>query len=296
MHINRTEVAKRFILGCWRLNKWPYSITELNSFIHQVIDVGIDTFDHADIYGDYSCEKLFGCALNKSPHLRKQIKLTTKCGIKLPSKNFPEHSKHIYDTSYQHIISSVERSLINLGTDYIDLLLIHRPDPLLDVQEVASAFAHLKKQGKVINFGVSNFLPIQLEMLQTYLNFPLVTNQIEASVLKHEHFINGNFDYLQMRKIRPQIWSPLAGGQLFAQDNLLSVRVLGELERIAKLHQVEPEVIALAWLLKLPSQPQIVLGSGKIERIIKYITSYLVNLSREEWFGIWTTCQGRDIP
>lgn len=284
-----------FIHGCWRLDSWGLSNSELVGFMQELIDLGITQFDHADIYGNYSCEAIFGDALRLAPELRAQIKITTKCGIKLPSDKFPEHT-HIYDTSAKHIISAVERSLDNLATDYIDTLLIHRPDMLMNPEEVAEAFTLLKQQGKVLDFGVSNFLPSQFELLQSYLGVPLVTNQIEASVLAHEHFTNGTLDYLQKLRIRPQIWSPLAGGRIFNDDTPNALRVREVLAQIALKHNAKLEQIALAWLLRHPSRMQIILGSGKIERIREMLASANIQLSRDEWFKIWTAYTGHDIP
>lgn len=296
MQLNtQTLNPQRFILGCWRLNQWQLSRQELNQFIQQVQELGINVFDHADIYGGYTCEELFGNALKLSSALRQKIKLTSKCGIKLVSDKFPEHSRHIYDTSYQHIIAAANRSLVNLATDYLDLFLIHRPDPLTNAGEVARAFTELRQSGKVLNFGVSNFLPTQFELLQTYLDFPLQTNQIEASVLCHEHFTNGNLDYLQAKKVIPQIWSPLAGGLAVKPLDAVSMRVYTELEFVAKEYATSPDIIALAWLLKLPVQAQIVLGSGSLSRISKALSSLNIDLSREDWFRIWTSYTGHDI-
>ena len=184
--------VSRFALGFWRLNEWKMSPQELLYFIESVLDTGITTFDHADIYGDYSCETLFGEALKRNPALRHKMQLVTKCGIKLPSEKFPGRKINFYDTSYDHILQSVHRSLKNLQTDHLDLLLIHRPDPLMDPAETARAFEELHKAGTVLHFGVSNFLPSDTEMLQAYLNFPLVTNQVEISPLHLDHFENGN--------------------------------------------------------------------------------------------------------
>lgn len=284
-----------FIQGFWRLDLWGFSSQELLKFIEQLIELKITTFDHADIYGGYSCEEIFGNALKLKPLIREQIQITTKCGIKLPSSKFPNYT-HIYDTSYEHIIESVNRSLQNLATDYIDTLLIHRPDMLMNSEEVARAFNKLKNDGKVREFGVSNFLPHQLDLLQSYLDFPLVTNQIEASVLSHEHFDNGNINHLHKLRIRPQIWSPLAGGRIFNDTSDESVRVRRALQKIADKHNADIEQIAIAWLLTHPLNFQIIIGSGKIKRIRQTLMSQQIKLTRDDWFKIWTAYTGHDIP
>lgn len=285
-----------FIMGCWRVHDWNYTSKELLNFIHQLVELGLTTFDHADIYGGYSCENLFGQALAHDPALRDKISLTSKCGIKLLSPQFPEHTRHVYDTSCAHIIASVERSLTNLATEYLDLLLIHRPDPLMNPEEVAIAFNSLQASGKVRAFGVSNFLPAQFELLQSYLDFPLQTNQIEVSVIQHEHFNNGNLDYLYSKRVRPQVWSPLGGGKLFVDSMPSSVRVQQVLHELAQKYACGIENIAIAWLLKHPAKLQILLGSGKIERVKSILCSQQIELSRDEWFGIWTAYIGHDIP
>lgn len=285
-----------FIFGCWRLNEWNYSTHELRRLVDQLLSIGINEFDHADIYGNYSCETIFGKLLTEDPSLRKKIKLTSKCGIKLVSDKFPEHKSHIYDTSKAHIIAATERSIQNLQSDYLDLLLIHRPDPLMNADEVAEAFMLLKASGKVLNFGVSNFTPMQFELLQSRLDFPLITNQIEASVVCHEHFVNQNLDFCQKIKIRPQVWSPLAGGRLSDQTNSTSLRVWRTLENIASKYESTPEIIAIAWLLTHPAKLRILLGSGKIERITQLLNAQKVHLNRDEWFALWSAYTGVEIP
>lgn len=184
----------RIIHGLWRLAVWRLTNRELLALIEQCLEMGINTFDHADIYGDYSCEQLFGEALSLKPDLRQRMRIVTKCGIKPVSNKRPKHRIKHYDTSKEHIINSVEHSLQNFGTDYLDVLLIHRPDPLMDPTEVAEAFHQLRTQGKVLYFGVSNFTPGQLDLLSSYLDFPLVTNQIEVSPMNLENFFNGTVD------------------------------------------------------------------------------------------------------
>ncbi|MBX9598034.1 MAG: aldo/keto reductase [Burkholderiales bacterium] len=285
-----------FIFGCWRINEWNYSPTETRRLIDQLLELGINEFDHADIYGNYSCETIFGKILADDQSLRAKIKLTSKCGIKLISDKFPEHKSHIYDTSKAHIIAAAERSIQNLQSGYLDLLLIHRPDPLMNADEVAEAFNQLKSSGKVINFGVSNFTPTQFELLQSRLNFALHTNQLEASVVCHEHFVNNNFDFCQKIKMRPQIWSPLAGGKLYDRANSAYLRVWHTLQQFAENHGTTPEVIAIAWLLAHPVKLRILLGSGKIERVKQLLQAQEIKLSRDEWFALWSAYTGVEIP
>lgn len=286
----------RFSLGFWRAKEWNFSSQQFHDLVNQSLDLGITTIDHADIYGQYSCEDIFGNILKEDPSLRQKIQLVTKCGIKFANKRYPEFLIHSYDTSKTHILWSAENSLRNMNTDYLDVLLIHRPDPLMNADEVAEAMYELKKSGKVLNFGVSNFLPHQFNLLQSRLDFPLVTNQIEASVLCTEHFESGNIDFLQEKRIPPMVWSPFAGGRIFNENSEKANRVRNVMFEIAYKYQVEIDAVAAAWLLVHPVNFIIVLGTGKVERIKAAIKGLEVNLTREEWFKIWVASQGHDIP
>lgn len=286
----------RFVFGYWRAKQWNYNTREHESFIQQILDLGITSFDHADIYGGFECENIFGEVLKSNPTLRKKMEIVTKCGIKFPNEKFPAYNIHSYDTSKNHIINSAENSLKNLRTEYLDLLLIHRSDPIMNADEVAEAFFELKKSGKVLHFGVSNFLPQQFSLLQSRLDFPLATNQIEVSVLNTEHFDNGNIDFLQEKRIRPMVWSPFAGGRLFVEENEQAHRVRNVLYEIANRFNTGIDSVAAAWLLMHPVNFSVVLGSGKIERIKFAMRATEINLTREDWFKIWVASKGHDIP
>jgi len=286
----------RIVLGLWRSLEWNYSTARLADLVKQSLDLGIDTFDHADIYGDYECEALFGNVLKENHSMRSKMKIVTKCGIKLVSSKRPDHSMKSYDTSRNHIIDSVNKSLKNFNTDHIDLLLIHRPDPFMSADETAAAFYELKKSGKVLHFGVSNFLPRQFTLLQSRLDFSLVTNQIEVSVLNLEHFDNGNIDFLQEKKVAPMVWSPFAGGRLFWENSERANSVRNALHEIAGKYKVEIDAVAAAWLLIHPVNFSVVIGTGKLERIKSVMKGLEINLSREEWFKIWTASKGEEVP
>lgn len=283
--------------GLWRLRDWKLSKQELLKLTEQAIEVGITSFDHADIYGDYSCETLFGEALELKRDLRKNIQLVTKCGIKLLSEKYPERKVKIYDYSAEHILSSVNQSLLNLKTDYIDLLLLHRPSPFFNPEEVAEAFSILKKSGKVLRFGVSNFLPGQFNLLQACLDEKLVTNQIELSPFCLEHFQNGNLDFLQQEKIKPMAWSPLAGGELFSPKTEKGIRVQAALKEVsAETGNAPIDQIAYQWLLMHPAGIIPVVGSGKIDRIKSGVDAFGLTLSLEQWFKIYVAAQGCELP
>jgi predicted oxidoreductase len=303
MSVTQIDMAKggpqvsRLSLGLWRLVEWGMSDTELLDLIRASLDLGITTFDHADIYGDHVCQELFGRALALEPALRERMQLVTKCGIMLASPNRPQHALKHYDTSRAHIFASVEESLRTLGTDRIDLLLIHRPDVLMDPDEVAEAFTSLRQAGKVLHFGVSNFTPSQFDLLASRLDFPLVTNQIEVSVLFLDLLHDGTVDQCLQRGIAPMAWSPLAGGRIFFEDSEQASRVRQALQAVGQeLGGASMDQVALAWLLAHPVCFLPILGSGKIERIRSAVGAEALHLSREQWFAVWSASTGTPVP
>ena len=283
-------------LGFWRLRQWNLSKPELKNLIYKAIELGITTFDHADIYGSFTCEEVFGEVLKEEPALRNQIELVTKCDIVFPSPQRPQYKFHYYDTSKQHIIESVEQSLKNFGTDYIDLLLIHRPDPFMNADDTAEGLKQVVSEGKVRFVGVSNFLPHQFDLLQSRLDFPLVTNQIEFSVINVNPLFDGTLTQCQTLRISPMIWSPLAGGRVFTENSEQALRIRNELNRLSDIYNASVEKIVLAWIFAHPSNPVVVIGSGKAERIAGYSESVDIKLSREDWFRILAASQGNEVP
>lgn len=284
----------RIIAGMWRLAEWNLSPAQRLTWIHQVLDLGITTFDHADIYGDYTIEALFGEALALEPSLRNQMELVSKCGIKLISKNRPSHLIKQYDTSRAHIIASVEQSLVNLHTDHLDLLLIHRPDPLMDFDEVAETFRLLQQAGKVRHFGVSNFTRHQFEVLNK--RFPLVTNQVEFSPLHVAPLYDEVFDGLQDLGVSPMIWSALGGGKLFTGESEAAKRVQAIVSQLAESLHTSFASVVYAWILQHPSKPIPLTGSGRIPAIQEAVAALDVKLSNEQWFAILEAANGHRVP
>lgn len=283
----------RFVMGYWRLMDWNMSPLQLASFIEEHLDLGITTVDHADIYGGYQCESAFGEALKLVPALRQRMEIVTKCGIATTAK--PENALGHYITDSAHIIKSAEQSLVNLATDHIDLLLIHRPDPLMDADEVAEAFLNLHQSGKVRHFGVSNFTPAQFALLQSRLPFTLATNQVEISPVHQPLLLDGTLDQLQQLRIRPMAWSCLGGGRLFNDDEFRPLR--DELETVAReLNAESIEQVVYAWILRLPSKPLPIIGSGKIERVRSALAAEELQMSRQQWFRIRKAALGYDVP
>ena len=289
--------VSRIIHGLMRLKDWDLSKEKLIYFVENLMEIGVTSFDHADIYGDYSCEKSFGDALRLQPSLRRDMQIITKCGIKLCSDKYPGRKLKIYDYSYQHILKSVERSLKNLGIDTIDLLLLHRPAPVFDPEEVTEAFDNLFQAGKVRYFGVSNFTPGQFEMLQKYWHQDLLTNQIEISPGYLEHFKNGNLDFCIKEQIKPMAWSPLSGGELFHPKTEKEIRILKVIEKITQeVGAKNIEQVIYAWLLKHPSQIMPIVGTGKIEHVQAAIDGLHLELSMEQWYEIFNASTGVELP
>lgn len=283
----------RLVMGYWRLMDWKFSARELVSFIEAHLDSGITTVDHADIYGGYQCEAAFGEALRLAPHLRQRMEIVTKCGIATTAKE--ENTLGHYITSREHILRSAETSLKNLATDSLDLLLIHRPDPLMDADEVAEAFLALHQSGKVRHFGVSNFTPAQFMLLQSRLPFTLATNQVEISPVYQPLLLDGTLDQLQQLRIRPMAWSCLGGGRLFNDAAFQPLR--DELQNVAQELGAETiEQVVYAWVMRLPSQPLPIIGSGKIERVRAAIPALSLDMTRQQWFRIRKAALGYDVP
>jgi len=283
----------RFVMGYWRLMEWNFTPRQLVSFIEAHLDLGVTTVDHADIYGGYQCEAAFGEALKLAPHLRARMEMVTKCGIATTAK--PEHALGHYITGRDHIIRSAEQSLVNLATDYLDLLLIHRPDPLMDADEVAEAFLQLHQSGKVRHFGVSNFTPAQFSLLQSRLPFTLVTNQVEISPVHQPLLLDGTLDQLQQLRIRPMAWSCLGGGRIFSDADCQPLR--DELHQVTtELNAENIEQVIYAWVLRLPSAPLPIIGSGKIERVRSSLGALNLQMSRQQWFRIRKAALGYDVP
>jgi predicted oxidoreductase len=296
IRLSESLEISRLVHGHWRLSEWNMSTREILDLTETLVNWGITTFDHADIYGDYSCEKLFGDAIAINPGLRNKIQIVTKCGIKLLSGKYPERRIKTYDYSFDHIVSSVEASLRNLGTDRIDLLLFHRPAPFFDPSEASETMEKLYRSGKVLNFGVSNFNPMQYEMLQQHTSFKLNTNQVEISPYCLEQFENGNIDFFLKEGIHPMAWSPLAGGHIFKHTDERAVRLLDEMRKVSKELEARTLVeVIFAWLLLHPAGIIPIIGSGNQERIRHAIASQELKMNTEQWYRIYNASRGVDL-
>ncbi|MBK8087070.1 MAG: aldo/keto reductase [Chitinophagaceae bacterium] len=284
------------IAGTMKWGLWgsKFDYTAYEQMIKDCIALGVTSFDHADIYGNYTTEEEFGQVLKQNPSLRQQMQLITKCGIQMVSPNRPQHKIKSYDTSFEHIMESVKTSLENFSTDYIDCLLIHRPDQLFNADEVAKAFAQLKQQGKVLHFGVSNFRKWQVDLLMS--RFPVEVNQIECSLLQLNPFVDGTLDQCQQHHITPMVWSPLGGGNLFADtDDEQNKRIIAVANFLADKYNSASDIILLSWLLTHPSGILPVAGTSRIERIQSAVAATQIKLDREEWFMLWRASTGKEV-
>ena len=290
--ISSSLTMSRLVYGMWRLGDDQDTSPEhvrnkISSCLHQ----GITSFDQADIYGGYEAEEILGNAL-KGSHLRKKMEIVTKCDIVAPVGRYKNARVKYYDTSRDHILKSVDASLKLMGIDYIDLLLLHRPDPLMDHFETGAALDEIIASGKVRNVGVSNFKPWDWNLLQAAMKNKLVTNQIELSVLAHEGFTNGDVAFHQTHNTPIMAWSPLAGGDLFLKSN---EKLLNSLSNIADTFGVEPSTVAVAWLLAHPANILPVLGTNSLSRIETISQALDIKLDRQTWFEIYTTALGREV-
>jgi predicted oxidoreductase len=286
-------VLSRIVAGMWRMNEWGMSVEQRVAFIEQCIELGVTSFDHADIYGDYGVEGVFGEALRARPLLRARIQLVSKCGIKLVSDMRPQHGIQHYDTTATHIIASAEESLRQLQTDHLDLLLIHRPDPLMDFDEIAEAFTRLQQAGKVRHVGVSNFTRHQFECLNRRV--ALATNQVEFSPMFTAPMFDQTFDGLQDLRIAPMAWSPLGGGRLFTANDARANEVRGVIQEIAERMDKPFASVLFAWIMQLPSRPIPLTGTGRIDAIREAVAGAGFQLERGDWFRILRAARGHEV-
>ena len=284
------------VYGAWRMaDGADTSAQTALKKIQLCLDLGITTFDHADIYGDYRCETLFGEALKLAPELKHKMQIVSKCGIKLISPQYPDRRVKHYDTSAAHIRYSVDNSLRRLGVERLDTLLIHRPDPFMNAHETGACLDALIQEGKIASAGVSNFAAHEFDLLQSAMRNPLVTNQLEISLLAQHTFLDGSLGQCQQRRIRPMAWSPLAGGRLFG-DEAAALRLRPAMTRIAQAQGVDIDAVAIAWLLAHPAGIVPVVGTNNLTRMARLGDAFKVQLDRETWYDLWTLAAGKEVP
>ena len=272
------------IYGFWR---WENEVASMEKIVQLCLELGINTFDHADRYGDYSCEKTFGELISSGSVRRSDIILFSKCGVCLPHPARPEiRVKHV-NTSADHISKSVENSLRNLKTDYLDVFLLDQLDPLSDLESTALALEKLKSSGKVKNIGVSNFTVYQHQLLVSYLNIPVVSNHIDLNLLQTTVLDNGALDYIKQKYMRPLAVSPLAGGRIENGTDEIALRVRKKLIEMAAKYESNIESIAVAWVVKLGALPLI--GTLEESRIRNIVNSFNIDLEHQDWYDLYQT-------
>ncbi len=281
----------RIVYGMWRLSEdTDTSPAHVQAKIEACLEQGITTMDQADIYGGYMAEEVMGAGLTSE--IKDRIEVVTKCDIVAPAGRYADAPVKYYDTGRAHVLASVDHSLRLMGIDKIDLLLIHRPDPLMDHHETGAALDEVVASGKVRAVGVSNFKLHDWTLLQSAMKTKLVTNQIELSLGAHQGFTNGDVAYLQERGIPPMAWSPLGGGALMTADNDLG----RALDRVAKADGVDRAAVATAWLLAHPARIMPVMGSNTISRIKGFSDALDVDMTRARWFELYTAALGDEVP
>lgn len=294
VQLNETLSLSRIVYGMWRISDDPDTSTaHVQAKIEACLAQGITTMDQADIYGGYEAEEVLGNALKAAPALKDQIEIVTKCDIVAPAGRYADASCKYYDTSREHILASVDHSLRLMDVDKIDLLLIHRPDPLMDHKETGAALDEVIASGKVGSVGVSNFKLWDWTLLQSAMDAQLATNQIEISLVEHAAFTNGDIAYLQERGVAPMAWSPLGGGTLFAES---SAELRAMMNEIAAETGTDTAAVAVAWLLAHPAKIMPVMGTNTLGRIEKLSEALSVNMTRERWFALYTLALGHEVP
>ena len=280
------------VAGLWRLHEWGLDTAATVRWIEGALALGITSFDHADIYGGYRVEAHFGDALAAAPGLRQRMQIVTKCGIKLVHDQRPAHRVKSYDSSRSHVTASVDSSLRALRTDHIDLLLMHRPDLLMDPDELADTFRHLLAAGKVLHFGVSNHTPGQVAMLRK--RHPIATQQIEFSPLQMQALADGTLEQCVDLGMRPMVWSPLAQGRLFSGRDDQVQRVHAVLAELGAQQGVSVATMAYAWILRHPSRPWPITGSRRLAALQEAVEALNINVSREDWYRVWQASIGHE--
>lgn len=276
------------VYGFWRWEDTSAAgAVAMEKIINFCLELGINTFDHADFYGGYQCEELFGNVMKQKSFRREDIVLFTKCGLNIPHPSRPEFRVRHYNTSSAHITKSVENSLQKLRTDYIDIFLLEQLDPLSPLEETALTLERLRTSGKIRNIGVANFSVSQHQLLASYLRVPIVTNHIELNLLNTAALDNGQLDYIKQRYMRPLAAAPLAGGRIENGTDALAIRMHYHLQEIAKKYNANVESLAVAWLIKLGALPLI--GTQNEQRIKNIVNAFNIDLDHQDWYDLYNT-------
>jgi len=287
----------RMVYGTWRLLDTKPTAQEINRRLHACLELGITTLDTAEIYGLYEVEQALGAALALSPGLRDRFEIVTKAGIYVPCSYHPDRRTAHYNATAPRLIKSLEKSLRLLGTDHVELFLVHRPDWLTRADDTAGGLNELLRSGKIRAAGVSNYSASQFDLLNARMEQPLVTNQIEFHLLHPEPIHDGTLQQCEQLGVLPMAWSPLAGGKIFDPSNPAAARLAAAAQSMAsRYHGATLEQLAYAWILAHPSRPLPVIGTNKLERLKSAAQAEAIELEREDWYALWEAAQGRRIP
>ena len=287
----------RMVYGTWRLLETKPAAQEINRRLHACLELGITTIDTAEIYGLYEVEQALGAALALSPGLRDKLEIVTKAGIYAPCSYHPDRRTAHYDATGGRLMKSLEKSLRLLGTDHVDLFLVHRPDWLARADDTASGLNQLLRSGKIRAAGVSNYTVSQFDLLNTRMEKPLATNQLEFSLLHHDPMHDGTFHQCEKQGVLPMAWSPLAGGRLFDANHAAAQRLVAAAQSMtARYGGSTLEQLAYAWVLAHPSRPLPVIGTNKLERLESAARADGITLEQEDWYALWEAAQGRRVP
>lgn len=278
------------IYGFYRWSEKEATVSNIEGILQLCLELGINTFDHADIYGGYGIEEIFGEVIKSHSIRREDIVLFSKCGVNLPHPNRPDFRVKHYDTSRDHILNSLENSLRKLRTDYIDVFLLNQLDPLSNLEETAITLQKLKESGKVKNIGVVNYTVFQHQLLSSYLRVPIVTNHIELNLLNTSALDNGQVDYIKQKYMRPLATSPLAEGEIATSNDKIPLLVRRKLEELAPKYGANFESLAVAWLVKLGALPLI--GTTNHDRIRNIVNAFAINLDRQDWYELYSASRG----
>lgn len=278
------------VYGFWRWDDpGQIGLPTMEKIVNLCLELGINTFDHADIYGGYTCEETFGTIIRQKSFKREDIVLFTKCGALVPHPNRPEVRVPYNDNSASHIQKSVEQSLRNLKTDYIDIFLLDQLDPLSNLEETALALEKLRSTGKVKNIGLANFSVFQHQLLASYLKIPIVTNHIELSLLNTTALDNGQIDYIKQRYMRPLAAAPLADGRIENGTDPQAVKLRNKLAEIGKKYGANVESLAVAWIIRLGALPLI--GTLNEQRIRNIVNAFSIKLDAQDWYDLYNTAR-----
>ena len=301
--MTRTRLAasgpecSRLVYGTWRLLDTKPTAQDINRRLHACVELGITTIDTAEIYGLYEVEQQLGAGLALSPGLREQLEIVTKAGIYVPCSYRPERRTAHYNATAARLVKSLEKSLRLLGTDHVDLFLVHRPDWLTRADDTAAGLNGLLRDGKIRAAGVSNHSASQFDLLNSYMAQPLATNQIEFHLLRPDPIDDGTLHQCEKLGVLPMAWSPMAGGRIFDRSDPAAARLaVAAASMSSRYDGATLEQLAYAWILAHPSHPLPIIGTNRLERLRSAAMADAIVLEREDWYALWEAAQGRQVP